>query len=163
MLQKQTHSFNSFSLYSSFSSLGTHRVHTFRNVNRSCIMLNHGNTQVQLLLCLLLSSCQLESTLPPAAQLFLSQCQQGDLVGHRLLLSNPSENFSTQLWTALCDKHFPPQTGNISLWISLNLVPFPHKENAQENAASSLVYTSSTVAILTTETNLWTCTWACTT
>jgi hypothetical protein len=38
------------------------------------------------------------------------------------------ENFSTQLWTALCDKHFPPQTENISLWISFALSPFAHKE-----------------------------------
>jgi hypothetical protein len=29
----------------------------------------------------------------------------------------PWENFSTQLWTASRNKHFPPQTGNISLWI----------------------------------------------
>jgi hypothetical protein len=43
-------------------------------------MLNHGNTLVQLLHCLSLSSCQLESPLPPAAQLLLSQSQQGDLV-----------------------------------------------------------------------------------
>jgi hypothetical protein len=33
--------------------------------------------------------------------------------------------FSTQLWTALRDKHFPPYTRNISLWISFALSPFP--------------------------------------
>jgi hypothetical protein len=41
---------------------------------------------------------------------------------------SPWENFSTQLWTALCDKHFPPSTGNISLWISFALSPFAPKE-----------------------------------
>jgi hypothetical protein len=41
-----------------------------------------------------LSSCQLESTLPPAAKLLLSQCQQGDLVGHHLRLSNILERIS---------------------------------------------------------------------
>jgi hypothetical protein len=53
-----------------------------------CCMLNYGNTLVQLLHCLSLSSCQFEWTLPPGAQLLLSQSQQGDLVGHRLRLSN---------------------------------------------------------------------------
>jgi hypothetical protein len=37
---------------------------------------------MQLLHCQLLSSCQFESTIPPAAQFPLSQTQQGDLVGH---------------------------------------------------------------------------------
>jgi hypothetical protein len=54
-------------------------------------MLNHGNILVQLLHCVSLSSCQLASTLPPATQLLLSQCQQGDLVGHHLWLSNVLE------------------------------------------------------------------------
>jgi hypothetical protein len=31
------------------------------------------------------------------------------------------------LWTALRDKHFPPWTGNISLWISFVFSPFAHK------------------------------------
>jgi hypothetical protein len=38
----------------------------------------------------------------------------------------PWENFWTQLWTALCDKHFPPSTGDISLWIASALSPFAH-------------------------------------
>jgi hypothetical protein len=49
---------------------------------------------VQLLHCLSLSSCQLELILPPAAQLFLLQSQRGDLVGHRLRLSNVLEVIS---------------------------------------------------------------------
>jgi hypothetical protein len=44
-----------------------------------------------------------------------------------------NETFSNQLWTALHDKHFPLQTGNISLWLSFALSPFAHK-NAQQNA-----------------------------
>jgi hypothetical protein len=38
-----------------------------------------------------------------------------------------SETFATQLWTVLRDKHFPLQTGNISLWISFALGLFGHK------------------------------------
>jgi hypothetical protein len=41
-----------------------------------------------------LSSCQLESTLPPAAQLLLSQSQLADLVRHHLRLSNVCERIS---------------------------------------------------------------------
>jgi hypothetical protein len=47
----------------------------------------------------------------------------------------PWENFLAQLWTALRDNHFPPQTGNISLWISFALSSFAHKKNAQYNVA----------------------------
>jgi hypothetical protein len=42
----------------------------------------------------------------------------------------PWENFLTQLLTALCNKHFPQETGNISLWISFALSPFAHKKKA---------------------------------
>jgi hypothetical protein len=61
-------------------------------------MLNHGYTLVQLLHCLLLSSCQFNSTLPPAAQLLLSQSQEGDLVGHHLQLSNVLQRISGPLY-----------------------------------------------------------------
>jgi hypothetical protein len=39
----------------------------------------------------------------------------------------------TQSWTALRDKHFPPYTGNISLWISFASSHFAKKR--QHNAA----------------------------
>jgi hypothetical protein len=39
-----------------------------------------------------------------------------------------SETSATQLWTALRNKHFPPWTGNISLWRSFALSPFAHKK-----------------------------------
>jgi hypothetical protein len=58
-----------------------------------CI-LNHGNILLQLLHCLSLSSCQLESTLPSAAQLLLSQSQQGNLIGHHLGLLRVFEGIS---------------------------------------------------------------------
>jgi hypothetical protein len=54
-------------------------------------MLNHGNTLVQLLHYLSLTSCESDWTLPTAAQLLLSQSQQGNLVGHQLRLSNVLE------------------------------------------------------------------------
>jgi hypothetical protein len=45
-----------------------------------------------------------------------------------------SETFTTQLLTVLRDKHFPSQTGSISLWIFFSLSPCAQR-NAQQNAA----------------------------
>jgi hypothetical protein len=39
-----------------------------------------------------------------------------------------SESSATQLRTALRDKHFPPWTGNISLWITFALSHFAHRK-----------------------------------
>jgi hypothetical protein len=55
-------------------------------------MLNHGNTLVQLLHCLSLSSSQLESAFPPA--LVSVAILTGRLVGHHLALSNVLERIS---------------------------------------------------------------------
>jgi hypothetical protein len=44
------------------------------------------------------------------------------------VISETFATFSTQLWTVLRDRHFPPNTGNISLWISFALSPFVHKK-----------------------------------
>jgi hypothetical protein len=63
------------------------------------------------------------------------QCAETRRIAVFWLLSQPlphlrfnlfliSETFATQLWTALRDRHFPPRTGNISLWVSLS--PFTH-------------------------------------
>jgi hypothetical protein len=90
MLQEQTASVR---VSRSFSSLGTHCAHIFRNFKRSCIIVNDRNILVQLLR-LSLSSCQLEWTLPPAARLLLWRSQQGDLVGHHLQTSNVLERSS---------------------------------------------------------------------
>jgi hypothetical protein len=57
------------------------------NDHALCCMFNHGNTLVQLLHSISLS-CQLESTLPPTAQLLLSQTQKDYLVGRHLQLLN---------------------------------------------------------------------------
>jgi hypothetical protein len=46
------------------------------------------------------------------------------------------ENFSSQLWTALRYKHFPPRIGNISVWIFVALRPFAHKNNTTERWSS---------------------------
>jgi hypothetical protein len=74
-----------------------------------------------------------------------------------------SETTVTQLWRALRDKHFPPQTGNVSLWISSALSLFAHEKRPTKERCSSVEHPWSTVAILTTETSLWTCGCACVT
>jgi hypothetical protein len=64
------------------------------NDHAVCYMLNHGNTLVQMLHCLSLSSCQLEATVPPTAQFLLSQSQQGNLIINYLRISNILERIS---------------------------------------------------------------------
>jgi hypothetical protein len=49
-----------------------------------------------------------------------------------------SETFATELWTALRDQHFRPQTGNISLWISFASGSLFTKTHTQR--CSSIVY-----------------------
>jgi hypothetical protein len=77
----RTDTFGSFFLEPSVLWATTVRTlsETSKDHALSC-MLNHGNTLVQWLHCLSLTSYQLELTLPPAAQLLLSQSQKGDLV-----------------------------------------------------------------------------------
>jgi hypothetical protein len=79
----------------SFSSLGTHRAQTFPNFKRSCIMLYAEPwAHTSAVATLSLSSCQLESTLPLAAQLLLSQPRNGDLVWYLIRHSNVLERIS---------------------------------------------------------------------
>jgi hypothetical protein len=119
-----------------------------------CI-LNHGNTVVQLLHCLSLSSCHLESTLPPAAQLLLSQSQKADLVGHHLQLSNVLERISRPSCELLYQTNTSHRKQETFLYeYPLQWVLLPTKKRTTERC-SSVVYTSSTVAILTIETSLW--------
>jgi hypothetical protein len=80
------------------------------NDHTLCCKPNHGNILVQLLHCLSLSYCQLESTLPPAAQLLLSQSQQEDLVGHYLRLSNDLERPSCEPLYATNTLHLKQET-----------------------------------------------------
>jgi hypothetical protein len=118
-----------------------------------CCMLNHGNTVVRLLRCLSLSSCQLESTLPPAAQLLLSQSQQGDLVGHYLRFSNVPERISRPSWEPLYatntshrnQKHF---------FMNILCIQYFCPQNHTTEHRSSVTNFSNTVAILTTATSL---------
>jgi hypothetical protein len=67
----------------------------------------------------------------------------------KIAKERPWVNFMTQLWTALHDKHFPPLSGNIYSRLSF----CPQKRTTGH--CSSAIYSSSTVAILTTETSLW--------
>jgi hypothetical protein len=92
----------------SFSFLGTYTLSETSNDHALCCMLHHGSTLVQLLHCLSLSSCQLESTFTrfKIASVAIS-------IGWHVRTSSATfkrhwEHFSTQLWTALRDKHFPP-------------------------------------------------------
>jgi hypothetical protein len=99
-------------------------------------MLNRGNTRVQLPRCLSLSSYQLESTLPPAAQLLLLQSQQGDLVGHYLRHSNVLERISRPS----CESFYATNTTHCKqetflYEYHLYFVILSTKKNLQQNSA----------------------------
>jgi hypothetical protein len=107
MLQGQTYAV-SFSL--NLSVLWANNVRSLSETSNDhafCSMPNNGNILVQLLHCLL-SSCQLESTLPPPAQLLVSQFQQGDLVGHHLQCSNIFERI---FWPS-CEPFYTTNTSD---------------------------------------------------
>jgi hypothetical protein len=112
---------------------------------------------VHLLHCLSLSSCLLESTLPPAAQMLLSQCRQGDLVGHYLRLSNFLERISGPS----CEPLYAINTSHLNQeWFFMNILRnefFAHKKKRTRERSSSIVHFSSMVGILTTETSLRSC------
>jgi hypothetical protein len=142
MLQGQTHSVRFFR---SFSSLGTQRAH-FPKLQT----LNHGNTLVQLLHCPTLSSCQLTQLLPPLHSCF---CRNENRAARSGIIGDfraSLREFLDPVVNRLRDKHFPPQEGNISLWISYAKIPFVHKNHTVEHCFS-VVHPSSTVAILTAE------------
>jgi hypothetical protein len=87
MLQGQAYSVHFFLDPSVLLSPTVHKLSETSNDQALYCMLNHGNILVQLLRCLSLTSYQLESTLPLAVQLLLSQSQESDLVRHHLPLS----------------------------------------------------------------------------
>jgi hypothetical protein len=154
MLQGQTHSI--FFLDPQDLWAPTMRILSETSNNRAVYcMLNHGSTLVQLLHYLSLSSCQLESTLPPAAQLHWSQSQLGDLVRHHLWLLNSIERIS---WPS-CAPRYAANTSHHKQETFLYEYPL-HRVLLLAERCSLVVHTSSTVAILTTETSLWTCTCA---
>jgi hypothetical protein len=90
------------------------------NDHALCCVLHHGHTPVQLLHCLPLSSCQIEWTLPPASQLFLSQSQQSYLVRHHLRLSNLLERISRPS----CEQLYVTNTSHRKQETFLNEYPF---------------------------------------
>jgi hypothetical protein len=94
MLQGQTHSVHFFSGPSVLRAPTVCTLSETSNDHGLCCMPKYVNTLVQLLHYLSLYSCQLESALPPAGQLLLSQYPQGDLVGHHLQLSKALERIS---------------------------------------------------------------------
>jgi hypothetical protein len=114
-----------------------------------------NDTFVPSLHCLSLSSCKLESTLPPAAQLLLSQSQHGDLVGHHLRCSNVFERISR----SSCETLYATKTSHRTQEIFRYeyLLPFTHKKKNTRKRCSSVVQPRSTVAILKTETSLRIC------
>jgi hypothetical protein len=105
------------------------------NDHALCCMLNHGNTLVQLLHCLSLSSCQLESTLPSAAQVLLSQSQQDDLVEHHMWISNLLEIISRPSCEPLMRQTLPTVNRKYFFMNILCIETFCSQKNAQQNYA----------------------------
>jgi hypothetical protein len=102
-----------------------------------------------------LSSYQLESTLPPAAQLLLSQSQQGDLVWHHLQLSNVLERISPPS----CKPLYVTETSHCEQETFIYECPFhgvllPKKKKRMTERCFMVVCYSSMVIILTIETSL---------
>jgi hypothetical protein len=101
-----------------------------------CCKLNHGNTLVQLLHCLSLSSCQPKPTLPSAAQLLLSQSQQGDLVGHYLRRLKALERISQPN----CEPLYATNTSHRKLESFLNEYPSPQVRLPTRTHNSTLLF-----------------------
>jgi hypothetical protein len=140
----------------SFSSLGPTVLTLSENStdHALCCMLNHGNNLVQLLHCLSSPvSCQLESTLSPAAQLLLPQSQQGDLAGHHLRFSNVLDRISRHNCEPLYATNTTHNKQDIFLWKSSVFSQISHKIRTKE-FCSSVVHSSSMISLLTTETSL---------
>jgi hypothetical protein len=102
------------------------------------------------------SSCQLEITLRPAAQLLLSQSQQGDLVGHHLQLPNVREKISRPICDRFMRQILPTMNRKPFFMNILALSPFVRKKTHN----IPLLFGSTpwvTVVIVTTESIIWTC------
>jgi hypothetical protein len=113
-------------------------------------MLNNGNTLVQLLCCLLLCSCQLESTIAPTAQLLLLEPRQGNPVRHHLQLLNVFERISRPS----CEPLHMTDTSYCKQGIFLYEYPLHWFLLPTKTHNRTLVF-GRTLAILTTETSLW--------
>jgi hypothetical protein len=101
------------------------------------------------------SSCQLEWTLPPSAQMLLSQSQQGNLVRLHLWLSSVLQRISQPS----CELLYTTNTTVNRKHFFMNILciePFCPQKCTTE-CCCMVVHSSSTVATFTTDTNLWTC------
>jgi hypothetical protein len=153
MLQGQTQSVHFFLDPSVLWALTVRKLSETSNDYALCCVINLWNTVVQLLHCLPLSSFQLESTPSPAAHLLLSQSEQGDLVGHHLRLSNFLREFLDPVV-----KRFTRQTlstvNRKHPFMNILLIESFCPQKRATKRCSSVVYPSSTVAILIAETSL---------
>jgi hypothetical protein len=154
MLQGQTHW---VCLFSILQFPGYPPAHTFRNFKRSCIMLyakpwEHPSTVSTLRIVILLSAGLNSSTRYTVASVAISTGRSGRALS--VTFERPWENFSTQLWIALRDKHFPQEIFIYEYPLHWVLLPINKRTIGR---CSSIVYFSSTVAIFTTETSFWTC------
>jgi hypothetical protein len=151
MLQGQTLSVH---FARSYSSLGTHCVHTFNNLKRCFIMLyakpwEHPSAVGTLSIVILLSARINSST---CCIVFLSQSQQGNLVRHHLRLSNVLERISLPN----CEPLYTTNTSyrkHFFYEYPLHWVLSPTKNRATE-FFSSVVHSWSTIAILITVSSL---------
>jgi hypothetical protein len=108
MLQGQTHSVH---FPRSYSSMDTLFRQIFRNYIWSCIMLYakpwaHPRAVATLSIVIILPAWINTSTRCTVASVTISTGRPGRALS--ATFERPWENFSTQLWTALCVKHFPP-------------------------------------------------------
>jgi hypothetical protein len=123
------------------------------NDHAFCCMLNHGNTLVQLLHCLSVSSCQLDSTLAPTAQLLMSQSQERDLMGiicgfrtpFREFLDSVMSPFMRQTLPTVDRKHF---------FMNIFCIDSFCPQKTHNRTLLSGVYSFGMVSILTTEISL---------
>jgi hypothetical protein len=98
--------------------------------------------------------CQLESTVPPAAQFLLSQSQEGDAVQHHVRVPYVLERIPRPSCAPLHATNTSHLKQKIFLFeYSLEVSHFAYKKHTTERC-SSVVYSSITVAILTTETSV---------
>jgi hypothetical protein len=93
------------------SSLGTHRAHIFRNFKRSCIVLySYAKPWKQ-----------------PSAAASVAMSTGWPGRASSAIFERRWEDFSTQMWTALCNKHFPPKQETLLYEYPLHWVLLPTK------------------------------------
>jgi hypothetical protein len=144
MLQGQTHSINFFLILPSV--LWSHTMHThFKTSNNRtlCCMLNHGDTLLQFLFCLSLSSCQFESTFTPPAQLLLLESQPADLIRHHLWLLKALERISWLNCELLCATNMSHHKQETFIYECPLLCFLMSTEKRTREHCSSVIYSAS--------------------